>query len=77
MAKFGIVKYAADGCWEFMFTTDPKKEKVHPSHSAHDTYTGKAVDIQESYSSREEAFPDLIKMRQVNPCVGYDICEFL
>ena len=77
MAKFGIVKYAADGCWEIMFTSDPKKEKVHPSHSAHNTETGKTVEIQESYSSRDAALPDLEKMRQFNPCVGYDICEFL
>ena len=77
MAKFGIVKYAADGYWKFMFTTDPKLGKIHPSYSAHDTFTGKTVEIKESYPSRSACLEDLKKMNNLNPCVGYDICEFL
>jgi len=68
MIKYIIVKYADDYY---------PGGKANISDSVYGTHTANKVGIQkEVYNSKEEAMPDLRKLQEVNPSVGYKILQF-
>lgn len=71
---FAVVKNAGVN-WQHYYMEDPKLGKVHPSHSAHDTFTGQNLNIQESYGGREAAQIDCDRMNKENPVGDYAVCE--
>lgn len=72
---FTIVKYAGD-TWDYHWQGDPKKG-VDISCSAHKTYTGRQVGIEESYHNKVEAEIACTKMNEYNPSGDYAVCPVI
>lgn len=68
-----IVKNAGSS-WPYYFIEDPKMGAVHASYSAHDSYTGRTLNIKPSYEDYQEAIRDCEKMNKANPVGDYEVC---
>lgn len=69
MKKYIIVKYAEE-FW-------PKKKAPYSCHILGSYSAQEIGGVKEYYLSKKEAEPDLKKLQELNPTVGYGIVEAL
>ena len=71
--KWIIVKFADKDYWPMHYDKDPTKG-VDKSHSAHDSYSGKEVNIFPDYVDKELAQIHCDVINNNNPSGGYAVC---
>jgi hypothetical protein len=74
--EYVVVKHAGVN-WKNKWEEDPKLTRVHHSHTAAFTFTGKSCGCEYSYKDLAAAEAMAVKLNQSNPCGDYAVCRLV